>query len=85
MDKGELHTWNGTKNRTFDGFFCSPMGINPHDFVKDHPIFKNKGLFYAKFGRVLQEIFFMLQKSILCGMGLRTSFGPIGANRFTKP
>ena len=58
--KGKLYTWSSTKNRTFDGFFCSPLGINPHNFVKNHPIFKNKGLFYAKFCRALQEIFFML-------------------------
>ena len=58
--KGKLYTWSSTKNRTFDGFFCSPLGINPHNFVNNHPIFKNKGLFYAKFCRALQEIFFML-------------------------
>ena len=54
------------------------MGINPQNFVKDHPIFKNKGLFYANFGLVLQEIFFMLQKSILCGMGLELALGRLG-------
>ena len=41
--------------------FCSPLGINAHKFVKNQPIFKNKGLFFTKFCLVLQEIFFMLQ------------------------
>ena len=43
--------------------------INPHNFVKNHPIFKNKGLFYAKFCQDLQEIFFILQKKQCLGSG----------------
>ena len=50
-------------------FFCSPLVINPHNFVKNHPVFKNKGLFYAKFCRDLQEIFFVLQKKQCLGSG----------------
>ena len=50
-------------------FFCSPLGINPRKFVKNLPIFKINSLFYAKFCSVLQEIFFMLQKSSLWGLG----------------
>ena len=42
--------------------FGSPLAINPN-FAKN-PIFKNKGLFYAKFCQDLQEIFFMLQKVV---------------------
>ena len=32
----------------FGMVFRSFLGINPHNFVKNHTIFKNKGLFYAK-------------------------------------
>ena len=49
--------------------FRSFLGINPHNFVKNHPIFKNKGLFYAKLHQVLHEILFTLQKSSLWSLG----------------
>ena len=47
-------------------FFCSFLEINPHNFVKDYSIFKNKGLFYENIFRALQEIRFMWQESNLC-------------------
>ena len=40
--KGDLYACSDAKNRIFDGFFSS-LGINSHNFVKNHPIFKNKG------------------------------------------
>ena len=43
--KGKLHTWSGTKNKTFAGLF---VGINPNNFVKNYPFFKTNGLFYGK-------------------------------------
>ena len=66
--KGALYTCSGTKNKLLM-FFCSPVGIDPHNFVRNYPIFKSKGLIYATFCRVFQEIFFMLQKSSLWGLG----------------
>ena len=55
-------------------FFCSFLGINLHNFVKNYPIFKNNSLFYANFYRVLQEILFMWQKSSLWGLGSKNQF-----------
>ena len=49
LAKGKLQTWSDTKTKTFDGFFCRPLGIKPHSFVKNSPIFRNIGLFYVKF------------------------------------
>ena len=47
--KGKLHIGVALKT-VFDGFFfCSSRDINPHNFVKNHSICKNKDLFYAKF------------------------------------
>ena len=47
--KGKLHIGVAPKT-VFDGvFFCSSLDINPHNFVKNHSICKNKDLFYAKF------------------------------------
>ena len=43
--KGKLHTWSGTKKKTFAGLF---VGINPNNFVKNYPFFKTNGLFYEK-------------------------------------
>ena len=34
--------------QNFWWFFCSPLGINPNNFVKNYPFFKTKGLFYGK-------------------------------------
>ena len=45
---GKLHIGVAPKT-IFDGFFCSSLGINPHNFVKNHSVCKNKDLFYAKF------------------------------------
>ena len=59
--EGKCHTWSGTKNRIFDGFFVVLWWF--FNFVKNHPFFKNKGLFYVKFCQYLQEIFFIPQKS----------------------
>ena len=54
--------------------FRSFLWINPHNFVKNHPIFKNKGLFYAKLHRVLLEILFTLQISSLWSLGPKNQF-----------
>ena len=72
--KGEIHTWNGTKNRIFYFFyflffFCSFLVINPHNFVKSHPIFNSNGLFFETFYRVLHDILFTLQKSSRWSLG----------------
>ena len=61
---------------------CCPLGINPYNFVKNHPILKNKGSFYAKF---CWKIFHVAKKVALRVWGLRTSFGTIGPNRLIKP
>ena len=60
--KGEPHTWNGAPITIVEGLF-SFLGTNTHNLVKNHPIFKNKGLFYAKFYRLLHEMHFIFPKT----------------------
>ena len=78
MDKSLRETsyleWHQKQN--FWWLFCSPLAIKPHNFVKNHPIFKNKGVFYAQFCHDLQEIFFMLLKS--SNWGLELVLGQLG-------
>ena len=69
--KGTLQEWY---QKQFFMLFCSFLDINPHNFVKNHPIFKNKCLFYAKFYRVLKEILFIWQKCSLWGLGPKNDF-----------
>ena len=57
-----------TPKTIFYAFFFSFLDINPHNFVKNHPNFKNKCLFYAKFYQVLKQILFIWQKSSLWGL-----------------
>ena len=58
---GNLHIWNGTKEKIFDGLFCNFLEINNHNFVKNDPKFENKGLFHAKFYGVWHEKNFRFQ------------------------
>ena len=44
-----LHIWNGTKKKNFDGLFCHFLGIKTHNFVKSNLKFENKCLFHANF------------------------------------
>ena len=61
-------------------FFCSSLGINLHNFLKNHPIFKNTDLFYANFALCKY-----VSKKVAFGVwGLRTRFGLIGAKRLKK-
>ena len=61
-------------------FFCSFLGINPHIIlitlskIIEFSKISNKGLFYANFYWVLQEILFMRQKSSLWGLGPESQF-----------
>ena len=80
--KGELHTWlEWHPSAEFLMVFFVVL------FVKNHPILKNEGLFYAKFYWVwFYGKYFSCCKKIIFGLwGLRTSFGPIGAKKHTEP
>ena len=66
-------------------FCCCPLGINPHNFVKNHPILKIKAHFMQNFVGFHRKIFYVARKVALGLWGLRTSCEPIGPNRLIKP
>ena len=66
---GNLHIWNGTKKKNFDGLFYHFLGKNTHNFVKSDVKFENKCLFYAKFYEAWHEKFFGSQSCEIWGLG----------------
>ena len=56
--RGNLHIWNGTKKKNFDGLFYHFLGKNTHNFVKSDVKFENKCLFHAKFYEAWHEKIF---------------------------
>ena len=50
-------------------FFYKFLGINTHNFVKNDPNFKNKGLFDAKFYGAGHEKNFRSQRYDVWGLG----------------
>ena len=65
------------------GFFCSSLGINPHNFVKNHSVCKNKDL--CKILLSFTGNIFHVAKKQQEVWGLRTNFGLTGAKRLIKP
>ena len=82
--RGNLHIWNGTKKKNFNGPFCHFLGINTHNFVKSDLKFENKCLFCAKFDGAWNEKFFGSQSCDIWGLGPKTSLGQFGVKPLAK-
>ena len=67
--KGNFILGVAPKTEFLMAFFCSPLVINPHNFVKNHPIFKNKELFMQNFVKIY-TIYFSCYKKLALGSGV---------------
>lgn len=67
-------------------FICNFLGGNSHNYIKNHPIFENKSLFYAKilWSFKLNTYPILYYKKVSFGVwDLKTNFGLTGPKRFT--